>query len=353
MRALESLPKAHLHLHLTGSMRPSTMHELAARHGVTLPADLLEQDPRWWSVRPSRDWSAFQQRYDAAREVVRSAEDVRRIVLEAAEDDVRDGAGWLELQVDPTVYASRLGSFEAVVEASLEGAREAEQHLPVGVRIVVAASWAQPPSVAEALALVAARYAGQGVVGFGLSNDERRGEVADFAGACRTARDAALVVVPHGGFFRGPGHVEACVRLLGAGRIGHGLSAARSAAVMKLLTETGVVLEICPTSYEPFAVVERIADLPLQELLKAGVPIALGSDDPLLFGVGLAGQYELVRTELGFTDAGLATLARFSITGSTAPLPTKTRLLAAVDAWTATPYDPRPLAHPHSYPSGG
>lgn len=337
MRPLESLPKAHLHLHLTGSMRPSTMHELAARHGVTLPAELSEQNPRWWSKWPSRDWAPFQQRYNAAREVVRSAGDVRRIILEAAEDDARDGAGWLELQVDPTVYAPRLGSFEAVVEAALEGASAAEERVPIGVRIVVAASWAQPPSVAEALARVAARYAGQGVVGFGLSNDERRGEVADFAGACRIARDAGLLVVPHGGFFLGPGHVEACVRLLGAGRIGHGLSAARSPSVMELLAETGVVLEICPTSYEPFAVVDRIADLPLWPLLEAGIPIALGSDDPLLFGTSLLGQHELVRTELGFTDAELACLARSSITGSTASAPTKARLLAAVSAWLATP----------------
>lgn len=335
MRSLATLPKAHLHLHLTGSMRPSTVRDLAQIHGIQLLPELGGPSAPLWTAGSERNWACFQGRYDAARTVVRTPADVRRIVVEAAEDDARDGSGWLEIQFDPTSYAPRLGGLESTVEIVLEAAREAEGTHDIGVGLVVAASWARPPIEAEALARLAARYADRGVVGFGLANDERRGVVGDFADAFRIARQAGLLAVPHAGFFAGAWHVEACVRLLGAHRIGHGVTAAQSQGVVGLLADTGTTLEICPTSYEPLGVVDTLAELPLRRLYDAGVPIALGSDDPLLFGTALAGQYTLTRDQLGFSDTDLAQLARFSIGASAAPDETKSQLMAGIDAWLA------------------
>lgn len=297
---LRTLPKANLHLHLTGSMRSSTLAELAVRAGLAVPDPL-----------PSgavHGWAAFQSRYDAARASVRTADDVTRIVVEAAEDDAASGARRVEIQVDPTSYALALGALEAVVEAALAGARRA----PVPVGVIVATSWVAPPAHALRLATLAAAYAGRGVVGFGISNDERLGRVADFAPACAVARDAGLAVVPHGGFYTPAAHVADCVRLLGATRIGHGLSAAADPATVELLASRRVALEICPTSYPPFGV-STLAALPVRALLAAGVPVALGTDDPLLFGASLADQYALCRDVLGCTDAELAALARHSL----------------------------------------
>lgn len=320
MRDLAGLPKANLHLHLTGSMRPATLAELAAREGVALPPPL---DPA-----TAYGWAAFQAIYDAARAVLRTADDLARVVAEAVADDLAAGAGWVELQVDPTSYAPLLGGLEPVVEAVLAGAAG----LPVGV--VLAASWARPPEVA---AQVAVRYAGAGVVGFGLSNDERTGRVADFAAACRTAAGAGLLVVPHGGFYEAAWHVRECVEVLGARRVGHGVTAAADPATRSLLAGRRVTLEVCPTSYPPFGVVPDLAAVPVRTLLAAGVPVALGTDDPLLFGAGLREQYAIARHELGCTDQELATLARHSITASAAPPPVRDRLLAGVAGWLAAP----------------
>lgn len=325
MRDLRALPKAHLHLHLTGAMRLATARELARGHGVAIPPV-----PSW---EPAGDWSCFQRPYDAAREAIRTAADVERVVREAAEDDAADGSGWLEIQVDPTSYASRLGGLGATIEAVLGAARQAARATGIGVGVIVAASWARPARDAEALARLAAQYAGHGVVGFGLSNDERCGQVADFARAFRIAREAGLAGVPHGGFFAGAWHVRECVELLGARRIGHGITAVGDPAVLETLAARGVVLEVCPTSYAPLGVIETVAEVPLRRLRDAGVPVALGADDPLLFGTGLAGQYALARDVLGFSDAELAQLARCSIRGSMAPAEVKAGLLAGVDAW--------------------
>ncbi|HEY8474072.1 MAG TPA: adenosine deaminase [Natronosporangium sp.] len=317
MRSLRALPKANLHLHLTGSMRPATLAELAARAGVPVPPPL---DPT-----TSHDWPAFQQRYDAARAAIRTATDISRVVAEAVADNLADGAGWLELQVDPTSYAALLGGLEPVVEAVLAGAAGG----PVGV--VLAASWAQPPAVAQRVAAVAVRYAGAGVVGFGLSNDERRGRVAEFVPACRIAAEAGLAVVPHAGFYQPAWHVRDCVTLLAARRIGHGLTACADPAALALLADRRVTLEVCPSSYPPLGV---FPDLPIRALLAAGVPVALGSDDPLLFGAGLLDQYEIAR-RIGCGDEELAAIARHSIEGSAAPPAVRERLLAGVAGWLA------------------
>lgn len=301
-------------------MRPATLRELAGHYGVPVPAPLPSDTVG--------TWADFQTRYDASRSVLRTAADVRRVVVEAAADDVADGCGWLELQVDPTSYAPRFGGLRGALETVLDAAVAA----PVPIGVIVASSWARSPAHATELAELAAEYVGYGVVGFGLSNDERQGTVADFTPAFRIAADAGLLGVPHSGFYTGPEHVRDCVELLGAARIGHGTAAANDPGTLALLAEREVALELCPTSYPPFGV-HDLAGVPVRTLLDAGVPVAFATDDPLLFGTGLAGQYAIGRDVLGLTEQELATVAAASIQYSAAPAELKRRLLSGVDAW--------------------
>jgi adenosine deaminase len=303
-------------------MRPATLAELAGRYGITVPPPL---------PTAAGTWAAFQDRYDASRAALRTPSDIRRVIAEAATDDAADGCGWLEIQVDPTSYAPMFGGLEQALEAVLAGAASA----PIPVGVLVASSWRRSPDHAATLARLAARYANEGVVGFGLSNDERGAPVADFTPAFRIARNAGLLSAPHSGFYTPATHVRECVELLGATRIGHGTSAATDPQVVDLLATRGITLEICPTSYPPFGVHE-LTEIPLKTFLTAGVPIAVSTDDPLLFGVGLAGQYEICRTSLGLTDDELATLAASGIHASAAPEDVKTRLLAEVATWLTT-----------------
>src|SRR3954447_8507907 len=222
-RNVAALPKAHLHLHFTGSMRPSTLADLAAKHRIRLPETLREH--HLLRLTPDeRGWFRFQRLYDAARACVRDADDMRRIVLEAAEDDASEGSGWLEIQVDPTSYAPFVGGITPALEIVLDAAREATVATGVEVGVIVAASRMRHPFEARTLARLAAHHAGL-VVGFGLSNDERRGETAEFAHAFDIAREAGLASVPHGGELLGPAHVESVVDHLRPDRLGHGVRA--------------------------------------------------------------------------------------------------------------------------------
>ncbi|MDX3226531.1 adenosine deaminase [Streptomyces sp. ME19-01-6] len=332
-RDVHLLPKAHLHLHFTGSMRPATLLELADKYGVHLPEALRSGEPPKLRATDERGWFRFQRLYDIARSCLREPEDIQRLVRETAEEDVRDGAGWLEIQVDPTSYAPRLGGLIPALEIILDAVETASRDTGLGMRVLVAANRMKHPLEARTLARLAVRFADRGVIGFGLSNDERRGLARDFDRAFAIARDGGLLAAPHGGELSGPSSVRDCLDDLGAQRVGHGVRAAEDPRLLSRLAERGVTCEVCPSSNVALGVYEKPEDVPLRTLYDAGVPMALGADDPLLFGSRLAAQYELAREHHGFTDAELAELARQSVRGSAAPKEVAERLLADIDGW--------------------
>jgi adenosine deaminase len=337
-RDLAALPKAHLHLHFTGSMRPATVLDLAARHDIRLPDAFTRDWPPRLHATDERGWFRFQRLYDMARACVRGEADLRRLVHEAAEDDAREGSRWLELQVDPTSYAPHVGGLTPAVEIVLDAAREASTG--VGVAIVIAASRVRHPLEARTLARLAARYAGSGpgsVVGFGLSNDERRGSTREFAAAFRIAARAGLASVPHAGELLGPRAVQETLDALAPDRIGHGVRSVEDPSVLAEVVARGVTLEVCPGSNVALGVYEDPAKVPLLQLLDAGARLALGADDPLLFGTRLVDQYRVARDVHGLDDAALAGLARSSLLASRAPSDVLARALADVDAWLASP----------------
>jgi adenosine deaminase len=341
-RDVTQLPKAHLHLHFTGSMRPSTLKELAVKHRIRLPEILREQ--HLLRLTPDeRGWFRFQRLYDAARTCVRDADDMRRLVLEATEDDAAEGSGWLELQVDPTSYAPYVGGLTPALEIVLDAASEASRTTSCQVAIIVAASRVRHPLDARTLARLAARYAGDGpgqVVGFGLSNDERRGSTAEFAAAFRIAAGAGLAALPHSGELLGADHVATTIDMLRPTRLGHGVRSVEDPAVLGRVVEAGISLEVCPASNVALGVYPTLDRVPLRPLADAGARLALSADDPLLFGPRLTAQYQVARDVHGFDDAGLAALARSSIEASLAPADVKRRLLANVDSWLSTATEP-------------
>jgi adenosine deaminase len=332
---LAALPKAHLHLHLTGSMRHSTMVELAKRHGISLPSALTEEWPPELSTADERGWFRFQRLYDVARSVLRTPDDLYRLIREVAEDERAEGSRWLELQTDPSGFGSTYGGITAFTELVLDAAAKAARTADIGIGIIIGANRTRHPMDARVLARLAAQFAGQGVIGFGLANDERRGPAADFERAFKIAERAGLMLLPHAGELVGPPSVRAALDLLHADRLGHGVRSVEDPKLVDRLAAESITCEVCPASNVSLGVAPDEASVPLRRLFEAGVPVALGADDPLLFGQRLLRQYEIARDVQGFTPAELAELARMSIRGSAAPSDTKTRLLAGVDAWLA------------------
>lgn len=330
-RDLKSLPKANLHLHFAGAMRPHTVLELAKLHGINLDPDLDYANDDW--SRGNHEWDSFQRRYDTATSTIQNEDDIRRVILEAAEDNAADGAMWLELSVNPSRCGRLLGSLTNAMEVLTDACRQAEAATGIGMGLVITTNWKVTSPEAELLAETAATYAGKGVVGFGIAGDDRIGQIETFQKAFSIAKQAGLKAVPHSGFYSPPSHILQCAELLGADRIGHGISAGRNEKALRILAQKGIALEVCPASYPPLGVAESLADVPLRAIYDSNVAIALGTDDPLLFGASLTDQYEAARSFHNFSDEELASLARQSFEVSTAPSALKEAGIKRINQW--------------------
>jgi adenosine deaminase len=326
VRDLRQLPKAHLHLHLEGAMRPSTLAELAAQAGVPTPP-----------IRGYTSFTEFGLQYRAASALMETEAHLRRVVREVVDDAADDGAVWVEPHFYPPRYVGQLGTAEEVLEIVIDEGQRAAAARGIGCGWIVSALRNFDPEQAVELAKLAANYAGAGVVSFGLAADEALFPPEPFAEAFGIARDAGLISAPHAGELAGPASVYGALDALGARRICHGVRAMEDPALVERLAADEVVLDVCPTSNVMLAVVPSIDEHPLVKLLDAGVRCSLNGDDPLLFGPGLLAEYELVRGTMGLPDERLAQLARSSIVGSGAPQELVRDAVEHVEDWLTTP----------------
>ena len=331
-----TLPKAELHLHLLAAMRPATLAELAAEDGRSAP------DPRGFT-----DFPGFQRVFNAAFEATSARpENLWRVVAELVEDVAADGGVWVQPHFDPHSY-DHFGSGEQVLELVLDAGRQAGERCGVGFGLTIAVSRHRSPAEAVRLARFAARHAGRGIHALGLTGDERFAPAEPFAEAFAVAREAGLTSAPHAGELCGPDSVRAAVEQLGATRVAHGIRAAEDPALLELLVERGVSLDVCLSSNRVLGVVEELTEHPLPRLLAAGVRCSLGTDDPLMFGSSLAEEYLLARDTFGLTDRQLAAVARTSVETGDAPAEVVAAAVAGIDAWLgSTPGRrvPRPSA---------
>jgi adenosine deaminase len=321
-RSLRDLPKALLHLHLEAAMRPSTLDELAAEHGVDVPA--LDG----FSTFPD-----FIRLYEAATEVLRRPADVQRLVLELAEDAAADGATWVEVHHYPPLWHGRFGSDEETLDLTLEACAAATTATGVGIGVVLSADRTLDPAEGERTARLAVSRRDAGVTTFGLANDETGNPPDPYAGAFRIAIDGGLISAPHAGELGGPDYVRTAVEVLAAQRLGHGVRAVEDPSLVRRLADEGIVCDVCPTSNLVLGLFPSIEQHGIGTLLEAGVPVTINTDDPLLFGSGLLQEWELVRGAFGLDDAAMAAIARTSITASGASEERKRDALAGIDAW--------------------
>ena len=305
-------------------MRPATLADLAQQHGMEAP-----------STRGYGDFTAFSEMYIAACGVLRRPEDMARLVREVAEDAADDGAVWVEPSFEPHVHVPTFGSVEAVVEVAVSAAEEASRATGIGVGLMVACDRTADPANAISSAKVAVKYAGSGVVSFGLDNDETLGPPEWFAEAFAVARDGGLLSTPHAGELVGPGSVVGALDSLGADRILHGVRAIEDPALVERLAADGVCLDVCPTSNLLLSVAESYDAHPLGALLDAGVRCSMNADDSLLFGASLLDEYQRCRDAFGFDDERIASIGGFSVMASGAPDEIKAASAAAIVAWAA------------------
>ena len=304
---IRALPKAELHVHLEGSAEPETL--------VEIDSSLTLDEVRERYVYS--DFRGFLDSYKWVSSRLRTARDYALITRRLIERLRREGVVHVEINVSAGVILWKNQRLEELFEAAAGEASRAE----IPVLFIFDAVRQFGLEAAWAVARHAVRYRDQGVVAFGIGGDEKLAPAAAFLEIFDYARSEGLRIVPHAGETGGAASVWEAVEC-GADRIGHGIAAAADPALMRLLRERDIPLEICVSSNLRTGVVESIEHHPLRRLWDAGVPIVLNSDDPPMFQTTLLGEYRIAAESFGFDRDMLRQAAANSLRYSFRPTQT-------------------------------
>ncbi len=332
---LRALPKAELHQHLDGSVRPETAVELAAAIGMELP---LEEARRRMVAPPRcRDQAELLSYFDLPIALLQTAEALERATRELIEDLAADGIRYAEIRWAPRLHLEGGLSVPAVLDAVARGVAEAALvHGPAGPRValIVTAMRSHPPAANVALAEAAAEF-GMPIVGFDLAGLESAWPAPPHAAAFQAARAGGLALTCHAGEIPGAERVREVLDF-GVRRIAHGGTAIADATLVGLLRERDVTLDLCPTSNVQAGIVGELAEHPIAALHRAGVSVTINTDDRTVTGTTLS--EEMVRTAeaLDIADGELAAIAVNAFRRAFAPRDVVAPLLDdAVREWEA------------------
>ena len=329
---IAALPKAELHVHQVGSASPRIVAELAERHPGTVPSDpdALE---RFFTFR---DFAHFIEVYLAVVDIIRTPEDIRYLTYEIAREMAQvQSLRYAELTCTPYTSVMAGVPIEAYTEAIEDARVAAERDLGIVLRWIYDIPGEAGVPSADATLSYALDHRVEALVGFGLGGPEQGVPRAQFEPHFTRARAEGLHSVPHAGETTGPQTVWDALRLLGAERIGHGTSSAQDPVLLAHLAQTGIPLEVCPSSNLATRAVASLEEHPLRAFVEAGLTVTINSDDPPMFGTSLNREYALAADLLGLDEAGLADLARTAVRASFAPEDVKKRIEYEIDAHLA------------------
>ncbi|MCW2752448.1 MAG: adenosine deaminase [Aeromicrobium sp.] len=331
MSFVEGLPKAELHVHHVGSASLHTVAELAERHAgsTTVPTD-PEALADFFTFT---DFGHFIEVYLSVVDLLRTPEDLWTLTYDVARDLTAQNVRYAELTCTPYTSIAVGIPAEAYCEALEDARHKAEVDFGITLRWIFDIPGESGVPAADVTLDTALRLRPDGLVAFGLGGPEIGVPRPQFAPHFQQAIAAGLHSVPHAGESTGPESIWDSINHLGAERIGHGIAAAQDPALMAYLAEHDITLEVCPTSNVRTRSVPSLAEHPLPQLVAAGVPVTINSDDPPMFGTTLNAEYEIARDLLDLDDAGVAELARVAVRKSFADDAVKRDLLAEIDAY--------------------
>jgi aminodeoxyfutalosine deaminase len=299
-------PKIELHVHLEATVRPETLLEIGRRNGFDLPANTVEGLRDLYRFR---DFDHFIEVWILTTNALRTEDDFRQVVADYAGEAARHGAVYVEGIFSPIERTWRGVRWEDVFEGYCSGVQEAKETHGVEVRLTPDITRGAEPADGVELVRRAAPYRERGIVGIGLGGEEALHPPEKFEEAFRLVRDEGFGSVPHAGEVVGPSSIWGAIDVLGADRVRHGIRAVEDPDLLRELAERQIVLDVTPISNLRTGVVRSLDEHPLPELVAAGIPCTVSTDDPEMFDTDLTREYEAV-SSLGlhpksFFDAGV------------------------------------------------
>lgn len=326
------LPKAELHLHLDGALRPSTMIDLAAAAGMALPTTEVDSLARHMVVADARNLEDFLERFELTIAVLQTPDAIERVAYEMVEDAAKDGLRYFEVRYCPMLSTRERMSIPEVLDAQVRGLAQGERDFGVKSGIINCALRQLDPATSVEIARqsVAFRDRWGGVVGFDLAGGEDGRPPGVHAEAFDIAAAGCLGITVHAGEAAGADSIAEAIHRCHANRIGHGTRLHEDSRLHDYVRDRRILVEINLTSNLQTRVVPHAAAHPVRRYFDAGIPVTLCTDSWLMCGVRLSDEYWLAHRELGFTRREIDQMILNAFGNSFLPWPERQALLSEV-----------------------
>lgn len=329
---LRRMPKAELHVHLDGSLRPGTMLELAAQADVPLPAHDAETLRRWMLVDDARNLEEYLARFEYTIALLQTPEAIERVAYEMVEDAAADGLRYLEVRYCPRLSTRGGLTMDEATAAEWRGLQRGSRDFGVPARIINCSLRHYTPDVSVEIAEHSVRMKDHGVVAFDLAGGEAGRPPQEHREAFDLAARGGLGITVHAGEAAGWESIFEAIHACRAVRIGHGTRLFESPALLEFVRDRRICLEINITSNVQTHAVASAADHPVRRYFEAGVPVTLCTDSWLMSGVSLTDEYETAAAALGMPLADLRAMALTAFEHAFLPWPDRLALLATARA---------------------
>jgi adenosine deaminase len=326
------LPKAELHVHLDGSLRPETMIDLAGQANVALPS--YEADPlrRFMLVDDAANLEDYLHRFDLTIPLLQTPDAIERVAYEMVEDAARDNVRYLEVRYCPHLSQRQGLTLDQVMEAELRGLARGERDFGVIARVINCSLRHYNPSISVEIAECSVAFRSRGVVAFDLAG----GEAGRPPGTHRAAFDVAarglLGITVHAGEAAGAQSIADALLLCHADRIGHATRLHENADLQAYVRDRRTLIEINVTSNVQTRAVARASEHPVRGYFDAGLNVTLCTDGWLMAGIKLSDEYWLAHTDLGFTREEIDQMILNAFAGAFLPWPARRALLEKVQS---------------------
>jgi len=293
LNTYRALPKVELHRHLEGSLRLDTMVDIAQKHGIEIPEDVLRLSTMVQVQEEDKfTFQNFLSKFNTLRLFYRSPDVIHRITREAIEDAAKDNIRYMELRFTP-VALSRAERFPLhdVIDWVITSTKEASEKSGVIVRLIASVNRHESADLAEQVAWLAFEHLKDGMVALDLAGNEAEFPTEPFYGIFKEAKQSGLHVTIHAGEWGPAKHVKEAIEKIGAERVGHGVRTLEDNRVVALARERGTAMEVCITSNYQSGVVQSLDTHPLMDMLHAGLNVTINTDDPSISRITLSHEY--------------------------------------------------------------
>jgi adenosine deaminase len=328
---LERLPKTELHVHLDGSLRPSTMLELAEEYGVELPTSDAEELRRTLVADDTHNLEEYLGKFALTVSLMQHAGALERVAFELAEDNARENVRYLEVRYSPILHTTKgLPSTEAVA-APLRGLKRAEEDYGIRTGLIICGIRNMEAGTSRDLADLTVAHKGRGVVAFDLAGAEYNYPAKKHRDAFFTVINRNMATTIHAGEAYGPESIHQALHYCRANRIGHGTRLHEDPDLMQYVNDFQVPLEICLTSNVQTGAVASFDTHPVRQYFDEGLVVSLCTDNRLMSATTVTDEYRRAHEHLGFTWNELKRVARMGFESAFLHREAKKALLEEVD----------------------